>query len=143
MLRGAREVEAAAIHALLWAEKDTIPLVEAFYTEPYRKWVEERCKERVVWVVVKKATIIGAMVMQGNEVRYLVVSPEHRRTGVARVLKKAKAVCKEHGVRAEVAPANISAKRLLTAEGFRCDGIIPGIPGSIVGSWIGYSWNPA
>jgi hypothetical protein len=29
--------------------------------------VEERCKEKLVWVVVKRATIIGAMVMQGNE----------------------------------------------------------------------------
>jgi hypothetical protein len=55
MLRRAREVDAVAIHALLWAAKDAIPLVEAFSTEPYRKWVEERCKEQVVWVVVKKA----------------------------------------------------------------------------------------
>jgi hypothetical protein len=40
MLRRAREVEAAAIHALLWSAKEIIPLVEAFHTEPYRKWVE-------------------------------------------------------------------------------------------------------
>ena len=144
MLRRAREVEAAAIHALLWSAKDVIPLVEAFHTEPYRKWVEERCKEKLVWVVVRQATIIGAMVMQGNELFYLVVSPEHRRKGVARMLvKKAKALCKEHGVSAKAAPTNISVTRLLTAEGFRCDGIIPGLPGSIMESWIGYSWNPA
>jgi N-acetylglutamate synthase-like GNAT family acetyltransferase len=109
MLRRAQEVEAAAIHALLWSAKDVIPLVEAFHTEPYRKWVEERCKEKLVWVVVKHATIIGAMVMQGNELFYLVVSPEHRRKSVARMLvKKAKALCKEHGVSAKAAPTNIS-----------------------------------
>lgn len=119
-------------------------MAETFRTECYREWLEDRCKERVVWVVVKKATIIGAMVMRGNEIFYLVVSPEHRRTGVARMLvKKAKAVCKEHGVRARVVPGNIPVAKLLADEGFRCDGIIPGIPGSIVGSWIGYSWNPA
>jgi N-acetylglutamate synthase-like GNAT family acetyltransferase len=144
MLRRARKVEVAAIHALLWAAKDTIPLVEAFHTEPYRKWVEDRCTEKLVWVVVKRATIIGAMVMQGNEVFYLVVSPEHRRKGIAKILvEKAKAVCKEHGVTARVAPTNISATNLLTAEGFRCDGVIPGQPGSIMERWVGYSWNPA
>jgi GNAT superfamily N-acetyltransferase len=143
MLRRAREVEAAAIHALLWSAKDVIPLVEAFHTEPYRKWVEERCKEKLVWVVVKQATIIGAMVMQGNEVFYLVVSPQHRRKGVARTLvEKAKAVCKERGVTARVAPTNIPATRLLTADGFRCDGTVPGQPGSIMESWIGYSFWP-
>ncbi len=144
MLRRAREVEAAAIHGLLWAAKDAIPLVEAFHTERYRKWVEDRCNEKLVWVVVKQATIIGAMVMQGNEVFYLVVSPEHQRNGVARALvEKAKAVCKEHGVTARIAPTNIPVAKLLTAEGFRPDGIIPGQPGSIMENWIGYSWNTA
>ena len=107
MLRRAREVEATAIHALLWAAKDAIPLVEAFHTERYRKWVEDRCNEKLVWVVVKQATTIGAMVMQGNEVFHLVVSPEHQRNGVARTLvEKAKAVCKEHGVTARQSRAD-------------------------------------
>jgi GNAT superfamily N-acetyltransferase len=144
MLRRAREAEAAVIHALLWSAKDAIPLTEAFQTDPYRQWVADRCKEKVVWVVADKSKILGTMVMQGNEIFYLAVSADHRRKGAARILvKKAKALCKAHGVRAKAAPGNIPIAKLLTTEGFRCDGIIPGVPGSITASWIGYSWNPA
>jgi GNAT superfamily N-acetyltransferase len=90
----------------------------------------------------EESMIIGAMVMQGNEVRYLVVSPGHRRKGVARMLvKKAKAVCKEYGVRAKVSPKNTSVIRLLTAEDFHRDGTLE-VPGSIIESWICYSWTP-
>jgi GNAT superfamily N-acetyltransferase len=144
MLRRAREDEAAVIHALLWSTKEAIPLAEVFQTDAYRQWVADRCKEKVVWVVTDKRKIISAMVMQGNEIFYLVVSPGHRRKGAGRILvKKAKALCKAHGVRAKAAPGNIAVAKLLTTEGFRCDGITPGVPGSITVSWIGYSWNPA
>jgi GNAT superfamily N-acetyltransferase len=132
MLRRAREVEATVIHALLWSAKDDIPLVEAFQTDPYRKWVSDHCKRKAVWVVAEKTTIFGTMVMQGNEIFYLVVASEHRRKGAARMLvRKAKALCKEHGVRAKVAPGNIPIATLLTAEGFRYDGMMPGVPGSV------------
>jgi ribosomal protein S18 acetylase RimI-like enzyme len=142
MLRRAREVEATVIHSLLWSVKNDIPLTEAFQAEPYRQWVSDQCTKKIVWVVTEKRKIIGAMVMQGNKIFYLVVSTEHRRRGAARMLvRKAKALCKEHGVTAEVAPGNIPVARLLAAEGFRCDGTLPGVPGSITANWIGYSWN--
>ena len=142
MLRRAREVEAGVVHALLWSAKDDIPLVEAFQTDPYyREWVADRCKQKVVWVVTEKRKIIGTMVMRGTEIFYLAVSAEHRRKGVARMLvRKAKALCRERGVTAKAVPGNIPVARLLVAEGFRCDGVMPGLPGSITQSWIGYSY---
>jgi GNAT superfamily N-acetyltransferase len=144
MLRRAREGEAAVIHALLWSAKDAIPLDEVFQRDPYRQWVADRCKEKVVWIVAEKRKIVGAMVMQGNEIFYLVVAADYRRKGAGRILvKKAKALCKTHGVTAKAAPGNIAIAKLLTTEDFRCDGIIPGVPGSITESWMGYSWNPA
>jgi GNAT superfamily N-acetyltransferase len=82
------------------------------------------------------------MIMQENEIFYLVVSTEHRRKGTGRMLvKKAKSLYKEQGVKARVASGNMPVVRLLAAEGFRCDGAIPGMPGSVTESWIGYSWS--
>jgi ribosomal protein S18 acetylase RimI-like enzyme len=98
---------------------------------------------KVVWVVTTQSKIVGVMVMEGKEIFYLVISIEHRRKGIGRrLIKKAKALCGEGGVKAKVAPENTPVARLLAAEGFRFDWIIPGIPGSITESWIGYSWSP-
>jgi GNAT superfamily N-acetyltransferase len=144
MIRRAREIEASDVHALLWSAKDDIPLVEAFQTDRYREWIADHCKNKLVWIVAHKSEIIGAMVMQANEIFYLVVSTGHRRKGAGRMfVKKAKTLYKKRGVKAKVAAGNIPVARLLAAEGFRCDGVIPGTPGSITESWIGYSWNPA
>jgi GNAT superfamily N-acetyltransferase len=134
MLRRARTADAAAIHALLWSAKDDIPLTDNFHTDPYRKWVEDRCAEEVVWVVLQKATVTGTMVMQGNEIFYLVVSSAHRRKGVARILlSKAKALYKNHGLRARIVPTNIPVAKLFAAEGFRCDGLDD--------KWLRYTWS--
>jgi N-acetylglutamate synthase-like GNAT family acetyltransferase len=142
MLRRAREIEAPDVHVLLWSAKHDIPLVEAFHTDRYLHWVADRCKNKVVWVVTLKSKITGVMIMQENEIFYLVVSTENRRKGTGRMLvKKAKTLYKEQGVKARVSPANIPVVKLLAAEGFRCDGVIPGMPGSISESWIGYSWS--
>lgn len=62
MLRRAREVEAAGMHALLWSAKYDIPLVEAFQTDPYRQWVADHCKRKLVWVVAERTKILGTMV---------------------------------------------------------------------------------
>ena len=142
MLRCAREIEAPAVHTLLWSAKRDIPLVEAFQADRYLHWVADRCKNKVVWIVTQKSKIIGVMVMQENEIFYLVVSTGHRRKGTGRMLvRKAKALYKERGVKARVAPGNVPVVSLLAAEGFRCDGAIRGTPGSITESWIGYSWS--
>jgi GNAT superfamily N-acetyltransferase len=129
---------------LLWQEKDTIPLAETFAEGRYRDWIETQCRNKLVWVVVEKNLIIGALVMQGNEVFYLVVSEDHRRKGVGRTLiKKAKAIYRTWGLTAKIAPGNAPVARLLANEGFQCNGVIPGVPGSITKNWIGYSWEAA
>ena len=135
VLRYARKCDAKAIHALLWAAKETIPLKPNFCDDDHFKLVEKWCCSCDVWCVVQKTVIIGAMVMQENKIFYLVVSPDHQRKGFARKLvKKAKDICKERGVTADVAPNNEAIKELLKAEGFQDNGSFS--------EWYIYSWNP-
>jgi ribosomal protein S18 acetylase RimI-like enzyme len=118
-------------------------LAETFQSERHRDWVANQCKKETRVGCGRAAEDYGALMMQRNEIFHLVVSVEHRRKGVARTLiRKAKTLSKQEGVRAKVVSKNISIARLLVAEGFQCDGVVPGVPGSITPSWIGYSYNP-
>lgn len=56
-------------------------------------------------------------------------------------IKKGKAIYKQCGLRAKIAPGNAPVAELLANEGFQCNGVIPGVPGSITKTWIGYSWE--
>jgi GNAT superfamily N-acetyltransferase len=85
-LRLARKADAPAIHALLWAAKDDIPLTEKFKDDWYLRWVEDHCKRRAVWIVRNNDEIAGAMVMEENQIFYLVVSKKHRRKGIGTAL---------------------------------------------------------
>jgi ribosomal protein S18 acetylase RimI-like enzyme len=69
-------------------------------------------------VVQEHGTIIGAMLLDGNEMLYLVVSASHRRKGIGRILL---GEAKSEGRWARVTPANAAMIKLLESEGFRYD----------------------
>jgi hypothetical protein len=62
-VRLVRKAVATAVHALLWAAKDEIPLTRGF---PDCAWVEAYCKRRAVWVVQNNDEIAGAMILPGK-----------------------------------------------------------------------------
>jgi GNAT superfamily N-acetyltransferase len=116
--RKARKADGPAVFALVWAARDDIPLDPDFYNDVNKKWISEFCKKGDVWVVEEAGTVIGAMVLSGNEVFYLVVSANHRRLGVGRTLLR-KAKCKGRWVR--VKPTNLAMIQLLEGEKFQRD----------------------
>jgi GNAT superfamily N-acetyltransferase len=132
-LRLARKADAAAIHALLSAAKDEIPLT-------YVKWVEDRCKRRAVWVIQENDEIAGAIIMRASEIYYLVVYGRHRRKGIGRALiAKAKEFCTDKRwdtLTARVRRTNAPILQLLFAEGFRLDPILQAAPDWDVYTWI-------
>ena len=118
MLRRAQETDGAAVFELLWAAKDEIPLRPEFYNDDNKEWISEECGKRHVWVIEERGSIIGAMLLQGDEIFYLVVSANHRHKGLARILLR-KVIRK--GRWAKVQPANTAAVGLLKSEGFQYD----------------------
>jgi ribosomal protein S18 acetylase RimI-like enzyme len=118
MLRRAQKADGAAVFALLWTARDDIPLRPEFYNDGNKKWILEQCSKRRVWVIEEDEVVIGAMLLRGQEIFYLVVSPPHRRKGFARILLR-KAKRKRRW--AKVQPANAAIIRLLESEGFRYD----------------------
>jgi GNAT superfamily N-acetyltransferase len=138
MLRRALKADAAVVHALLWTAKAEIPLTGGF---PSCEWVEYYCKQRAVWVVQRGGEIAGVMVMQVNEIRYVVVSNNHRRKGIGReLIARAKKLCINHRwdtLTARARRTNTPILQLLSAEGFQLDPILQGnAPGWDVYSWV-------
>jgi ribosomal protein S18 acetylase RimI-like enzyme len=124
-LRQARKADASAIHGLLWICRKDIPLTDKFINDEYREWVEGYCKRRAVWVVELDNEIVGAMIMQAHEIFYLVVSPNHRRTGVAQALiQQAKRYAvneRWNTLKAKANPDNLRVQNLLRKENFHQD----------------------
>jgi GNAT superfamily N-acetyltransferase len=71
-----------------------------------------------VWVVKEGDSIVGAMLLDHDQLFYLVVSASHRRKGIGRTL-----LCevKCEGLWAKVKPANATMIQFLESEGFQHD----------------------
>jgi len=78
-VRYARVAEAGAIRDLLATAKDQIPFGPQFDPEKLRR----QCQQRDWWVVDTDHGIGGALCLWGDEMRYLIVDPMHRREGIA------------------------------------------------------------
>lgn len=138
MIRLGKPSDAPAVHALLWAAKDKIPLNDNFADAAHQQWVLDQCNASAVWVVDSGTEVIGAMVMKPRisppEVFYLVVAEENRKQGIGRALiSQAKQIWKT-GLRARAKPYNKEIIGLLTSEGFE--------PQSNSDRWVWYSWCP-
>ena len=118
MLRQARKTDGAAVFELLWATKDEIPLRPEFYDDDRKEWISKECSKGHVWVIEESGAIIGAILLQGAQIFYLVVSADHRYRGLARMLLRK---VKRKGQWAQAQPANAAAIGLLESEGFEYD----------------------
>ena len=85
-LRRAKKADGATVFELLWAARNEIPLHDSFYSEGTREWVCNHCSKRRVLVIEEYTVVVGAMLVQADEIFYLVISPNHRRKGYARML---------------------------------------------------------
>jgi ribosomal protein S18 acetylase RimI-like enzyme len=140
LLRLARKEEAAAVHALLSAAKADIPLVEAFDSDPYRRWVQDCCEKKLVWVSTQGSEILGAAIIEKNKLSYLAVAGDSRRKGIGRQLvQKSKQLAGPNQVTAQAAEENQSARRLLESERFVAVGTKPGA----MVRWVQYIWSAA
>ena len=79
----ARVADAAAIHALLWSEREAIPLKDRFNTEETRDWIRQHCKMRHFWVMKREDVIVAAMLLKPAEIMYLITDARFRREGWA------------------------------------------------------------
>ena len=145
--RLARTDEAAPVHRLLWACRDEIPLEESFRDDVTREWLVERCRRRRIWVVRDAGYVAGAAVLHHEagararvgdwaELKYLVVSPDYRRRGIARALLH-HVMSRWSFLRAFANEANGPIRRLLSDEGFVPFGAVT------MGGWIRYRWGRA
>jgi GNAT superfamily N-acetyltransferase len=131
--RRARRADGTGVFSLLWCARDDIPLRPTFNTDDTKRLIERYCTDKVVWLAELDAKLVGAMVLNGDEILYLVVSQSHRREGVARqLLRKTRSPRRW----AKVQPTNISVINLLVSEGYCRD------HGRLVaGTWVAYSWR--
>jgi len=134
--------DAEAIHALLWTAKDDIPLKDHFSNDIYRGWVREQCRKRNFWIVERDDQLAGAMMMQVDEIRYLVTAAAHRKARFAQALiEHAKEQVRKKyrsGVWAQVKPSNMPIIRLLEKLNFVRD------PDRVApGDWICYCSSEA
>ena len=79
----ARVADAAAIHALLWSDREAIPLKDRFNTEETRDWIRQHCKMRRFWVVKREDVIVAAMLLKPAGIMYLITDARFRREGWA------------------------------------------------------------
>lgn len=122
LIRRATVKDAEAVHALLWAAKDEIPLRDHFNNDNYRAWVRDQCRDRNVWVMEHEGQLAGALIIWVDQIRYLVTDAAHRRARVAHALiEHAKKYARKKyrsGVWAQVRPDNQPVVRLLEKMNF-------------------------
>jgi ribosomal protein S18 acetylase RimI-like enzyme len=139
VIRRANERDGAAVHARLWEAKDEIPLVAKFGAEPYREWVKTACRTNRVWVFEQRSEVLGAVVVEKSEIKYLAVAAQARNKGIGRSLvRKAKAVSPNQTLKTRAASENFRMRSLLESEGFKEYRIAPG--GFV--EWVYYCWSP-
>jgi GNAT superfamily N-acetyltransferase len=93
--RFARVREAVAVHAVLWAARDAIPITATdFDSEHSLEWVRGLCHRELFWVVEIDSTIAGVMLLDFNDVMergridifYLATAEPYQRRRVATAL---------------------------------------------------------
>lgn len=125
---------------LLSAAKADIPLVAAFDSDPYLQWVKGCCEKNLVWVSVQRSEILGAAIIQQNQLSYLVVAKTRRRKGIGRQLvQKFRQLLRQNEGTVRAAQGNCSVRKLLESEGFRA---VATKPGAMV-TWVDYVWSRA
>jgi ribosomal protein S18 acetylase RimI-like enzyme len=142
MVRLAQNADAPAVHAILWAAKAEIPLLDNFADVEHQKWIQEQCKSGAVWLSQQEIEITGIMVIKAatkistTEIFYLAVRSEKRRTGTGRALITHAKKKWSTGLRARVKPHNTKIIGLLESEGFECES------GEDTHGydWVWYSW---
>jgi ribosomal protein S18 acetylase RimI-like enzyme len=82
------------------------------------EWISWHCGEGRVLVAKESDAVVGAMLLDGHQLFYLIVSASHRRKGIGRTLLR-EAKCE--GLWAKVNPANAAMIQLLENEGFQHD----------------------
>jgi N-acetylglutamate synthase-like GNAT family acetyltransferase len=118
-LRPATAEDKLAIHALLLESREQIGLTERFSSEQYIQWVADECSKGNVSIVTAAALdVVGAMILDGDELCYLVVSPAHRKHGMGtELLDHAKT--KIETLVTETLESNEAMLQLLRANGFK------------------------
>ena len=111
--------EAAAVHAVLWAARDDIPITATgFNSERYLEWVRNECRQKLFWVIEIDRTIAGVMLLHDNDIFYLVTAKPYRRRGVATALLSF-AKNRHRFLTAKTKPDNNRMIYLLQREGFQ------------------------
>ena len=141
VIRRAKVKDAKAVHAVLWAAHEEIPLSPDFVDDAYKKWVRDECRDRRIWIFECDGETAGVTVMSVCEIFYLVTSPGHRKRGIARALvEDAKArVWKKYRATAlgRVRLENLPVVRLLEKLDFVVDHDMITRPG-----WVVYRARP-
>jgi GNAT superfamily N-acetyltransferase len=85
--RFARVLEAAAVHAVLSAARDDIPITATdFNLDRYLEWARNECRQKSFLVIEIDRTIAGVMLLHDNDIFYLVTAKPYQRRGVATAL---------------------------------------------------------
>jgi RimJ/RimL family protein N-acetyltransferase len=112
--------EAAAVHAVLWATRDDIPITATdFNSEHWSGYVTSAIKN-FFWVIEIDSTIAGVMLLQ------------YQRRGVATALL-ACATKRHRSLTAKTKPDNNRTIKLLEREGFQFDS---------EDDWRHFAWRP-
>lgn len=117
-LRLATLEDHVGVYDLLLESREQIGLAVRFKNQEYLQWVADECVKNNVWVVTTADEgIVGAMVLDGDELAYLVVAPGCRKHGVGtQLIEHAKALRPE--LTAEVLTTNEPMQKLLGDRGF-------------------------
>lgn len=118
-LRVATHEDHAAIHNLLHESRQQIGLIAKFWQPKYLRWVADECNKGNVWVVVEQDKgVIAAMILNGDELFYLVVSAPYRGHGIcAQLIEHAKTL--RFTLTVEALTTNEPMQRRLHAHGFK------------------------
>jgi GNAT superfamily N-acetyltransferase len=131
-IRRALVADALAVHGVLLAAKDEIPLTN-FDTDKYRQWVRDRCRKKEVWIANMGGALAGVMVLAVNEIYYLATLHAFRKRGVGRALVHHAIERVEHryrgGVKAKVKDGNAVMLAFLKNEGFSPHPHLIALPG--------------
>jgi GNAT superfamily N-acetyltransferase len=142
VLRQARIADAPAVYALLLGARHEIPLASNFEGDRNRGWVVDECRHRHVWVAALGDIVAAAMVMNANQILYLVTAAEHRRRGFARALMrqaKRRAGYRHWGsLKAKAKADNPGILALMKDEGFEPD---PAPTTRDAEGWQHYVWR--